>query len=501
VGPSPANIRDVNGLAVSFVDVAPAPQISSQPSPAGASMLTSSMLTGSFVELIALLLAPASPGGAEAPAAVPEPDTDGIATTSGGGTAGSKAHPRSIASDRLGRALIRSMLIPVSGLSVAIPGAQEDRDPTKDEGLAPAQCVPAPLQPVSVVSVAAEQPLNLPADWQPARASADSAQPGRQAPSPIRRTAGSGTTVRPWSPSVSMLAFALQMTASAETARGVDLPASQIPAPAPSTNQDLFRAGKEVLRTCVSAPAPLQDGRFSSSSPGPGPDREPEPRLKPLPRPAPAADSAREAATTASHPRTDGPPNEPAHDLELPALSLLEPKVVHAFADSVHAPAPPFPKTDSAPLALEPPHHMTATVLRESEPPQPAAGQPANFVQEIGIRVGRSDAPPVDVQLIERGGQVRVEVRTPDPALQTSLREDLGTLVNSLERTGFRTEAFIPPDAPRSTAFLPPPQIPGAESGTFSYSRREGRGEPQDHQRPRPRRQRPEQIESLETAA
>jgi hypothetical protein len=50
----------------------------------------------------------------------------------------------------------------------------------------------------------------------------------------------------------------------------------------------------------------------------------------------------------------------------------------------------------------------------------------------------------VDVHLTERAGQVHVAVRTPDAGLQTSLRQDLGTLVNSLERAGFHTEAAVP---------------------------------------------------------
>ena len=53
-------------------------------------------------------------------------------------------------------------------------------------------------------------------------------------------------------------------------------------------------------------------------------------------------------------------------------------------------------------------------------------------------------APAVDVHLIERGGELHVAVRTADGGLQTSLRENLGTLVNSLERSGYRAEAFTP---------------------------------------------------------
>jgi hypothetical protein len=39
---------------------------------------------------------------------------------------------------------------------------------------------------------------------------------------------------------------------------------------------------------------------------------------------------------------------------------------------------------------------------------------------------------------------VHVAVRTADPALQSSLRQDLPTLVNSLEHAGYHAETFTP---------------------------------------------------------
>jgi hypothetical protein len=48
------------------------------------------------------------------------------------------------------------------------------------------------------------------------------------------------------------------------------------------------------------------------------------------------------------------------------------------------------------------------------------------------------------LQVSQRSGQIQVVVRTPDPGLETALRQDLGTLVHSLEHSGFQTETFIP---------------------------------------------------------
>jgi hypothetical protein len=65
-------------------------------------------------------------------------------------------------------------------------------------------------------------------------------------------------------------------------------------------------------------------------------------------------------------------------------------------------------------------------------------------VQEIAVRISAPDSPVVDLHVTERGGEIHVAVRTPDVELQTSLRQDLGTLAGSLERTGYHAETFVP---------------------------------------------------------
>lgn len=65
-------------------------------------------------------------------------------------------------------------------------------------------------------------------------------------------------------------------------------------------------------------------------------------------------------------------------------------------------------------------------------------------VQEIAVRISRPEEPAVDLHVMERGGEIHVAVRTPDVELQTSLRQDLGTLAGSLERAGFHAETYVP---------------------------------------------------------
>lgn len=107
-----------------------------------------------------------------------------------------------------------------------------------------------------------------------------------------------------------------------------------------------------------------------------------------------------------------------------------------------------------------PPSAVVAMALRESEQIQTAAAPlesapRAAAAQNIELRIARPDAPTVELHVTDRAGQIRVDVRTPDAALQSSLREDLGTLVHSLERSGYRTEVFVPknsvPAAPALT--------------------------------------------------
>lgn len=81
--------------------------------------------------------------------------------------------------------------------------------------------------------------------------------------------------------------------------------------------------------------------------------------------------------------------------------------------------------------------------LRASEPSAPATpAQSSGAVKEIAVRIATPQSPAVDVHLVERGGQLQVSVRTADGGLQTSLRQDLPTLVSSLERAGYRAETF-----------------------------------------------------------
>lgn len=111
------------------------------------------------------------------------------------------------------------------------------------------------------------------------------------------------------------------------------------------------------------------------------------------------------------------------------------------------------PAQSSVPGAAPTPYDATAEALRTTES-NLAAAPPSRTApaQEIAIRIAPPDSPSVDLRVIERSGQVHVDVRTPDAAMQASLRQDLGTLTNSLERAGYHTETFAPASSPGRAA-------------------------------------------------
>ena len=97
------------------------------------------------------------------------------------------------------------------------------------------------------------------------------------------------------------------------------------------------------------------------------------------------------------------------------------------------------------PVPAPTPFHSTAEALRTADSTLPATPQVRTGVaQEISIRIAQPDSSTIDLRVVERSGQLHVDVRTTDPAMQSSLRQDLGTLTNSLNRAGYHSETFTP---------------------------------------------------------
>jgi hypothetical protein len=164
----------------------------------------------------------------------------------------------------------------------------------------------------------------------------------------------------------------------------------------------------------------------------------PEPATPATPAPAPGASSLPVMPIAKYEPARRDPQGTPAPTplaADSPASQAIPAMMLAAVSD--HAGPSGTRVADAAP-------QPAAEALRASEPAQPAATPSAGPAQEIVLRVAPPESSPVDVQVTQHAGEVHVAVRTADPALQTALRQDLPSLVNSLERAGYHAETFTP---------------------------------------------------------
>ncbi|MGA3188950.1 MAG: hypothetical protein ABSF22_17740 [Bryobacteraceae bacterium] len=168
------------------------------------------------------------------------------------------------------------------------------------------------------------------------------------------------------------------------------------------------------------------------------------------------------------------------------AGSALQDHTVTSLTDPNRAPASAATATPSEATSSQ----TAAEALRTSES-ELVAAPPARTgaAQEITIRIEQPDAAPVDLRVVERSGQVHIDVRTPDAAMQTSLREDLGTLTNSLQRAGYHAEMFTPASALGRTASSA--QTSNQDDHQDSSQNRGGSGDSSEGRRQQQQQKRP----------
>jgi len=174
------------------------------------------------------------------------------------------------------------------------------------------------------------------------------------------------------------------------------------------------------------------------------------------PRPAPGhGPDAPPAAEAASTPARVAPVKEaPRGDLEQntqgggePHSGSSQPEIAttatHAQSLPVAGPAIAKP-TDSA----APPQAPTPLKPIESaapiEAPAPLAKPPAEPLKQISIQVGQTQQDRVELQVVQRSGELQVAVRSANPDLAQGLRSGLSDLVGKLDQNGLRAEAWRP---------------------------------------------------------
>ncbi len=213
-------------------------------------------------------------------------------------------------------------------------------------------------------------------------------------------------------------------------------------------------AGTAALETTAPGTEPKI---AAASTPAPPPDPAPAPKAAAASR-APAAPEVTTAENppappqaadphTASSLRDQAPPDrprrsepEPADRLATPAPAAAEAPGMRTAAHSTEfAPAPPPAPPDRAAAKAEPATHTAAPPELKPEAPKTL---PAHDIKlEVSAADGRSDSR-VEVRLSERGGEVKVAVRTADGGLASSLRDNLPALASKLSDSGFKTDTW-----------------------------------------------------------
>ena len=148
---------------------------------------------------------------------------------------------------------------------------------------------------------------------------------------------------------------------------------------------------------------------------------------------------------------------------------------------------PPAPQAAAAPPAKAD-ELAAAQLLSSMEPRQAAAPGPAH---NISVRLSTDQNPAVEVRVMDRGGEVRVAVHSPDAATLESVRAGLPDLVARLGQRGYETETWHPG---------PPSFSDNAQRDSGGAFGRGGQQEQPggEQQRPPQRQQQPAWVEELE---
>ncbi len=94
----------------------------------------------------------------------------------------------------------------------------------------------------------------------------------------------------------------------------------------------------------------------------------------------------------------------------------------------------------AAETASRPPERAEATPLGAEE----GAPKTAAPLKDLSMQVRQSNQESVELRVVEREGELHVAVRTGDADLAHGLRQGLPELVDRLDQSGFRTEAWRP---------------------------------------------------------
>ena len=152
----------------------------------------------------------------------------------------------------------------------------------------------------------------------------------------------------------------------------------------------------------------------------------------------------------------------------------------------------------SAEAALDAPGTRPAVARHTDLEPTTVQAAPSvrtSDAHSISLRLTDAGDQTVELKITDRAGEVKVAVRTADPDLAGSLRDNLGDLVHKLEQSGLRADNWHPAPGPVDSARQL--RQSDGESSAGDQSGRQQQHSGEGHQR-RQQQQHPERAAWLE---
>ncbi|MGO9096572.1 MAG: hypothetical protein ACLQGV_15285 [Bryobacteraceae bacterium] len=233
--------------------------------------------------------------------------------------------------------------------------------------------------------------------------------------------------------------------ASRSTGSDAARPPAALPATAP--DEDLPSPGKPAAaKTELAFAARLtEQSSGSAASDGSSPAASAAKNdAAAIPVPPPAAEGASTTPSLAAPSIRLASSKEPEKASPESSSGVLEPAGARADT-TVPAGSGPLLRSTAQP----------ATAAKDIAPAAPLDVEPARAqlgpqpVRQLSIVIPQTASDgvtpePVEVRLLDSGGQLHVAVRSADPSLNQSLGNQLGDLVTQLEHSGYRTETWRP---------------------------------------------------------
>lgn len=404
---------------------------------------------------------------------------------------------------------------PDAAINAAAPTAQTQPPAATDATTQPAVSIlsavtlPKPEEP-ALPSVATQQAVGTPQAPVPVAVSPQEDVPVR----PPRGLFGPLATVTPkadqpevshpanWAPSA--ISSAPLNPSLAVAPSGSNQLASQPPVPSPQSKQPTAQPGSQN-------PQPIQTQPDTISQAAAPPVAQPvsgELAFAVKVTPQESVDPVTASADIAKQPVT----TSAAQVAPIKELHRTEDNAGLADGASQHETAHETPLAAAAPVLAEKPavppiaagetQTATANHTNAAEAAQMNAtpeAKPTQPLKQLSIQVGQ-EQQRVQVQMVERGGELQVAVRTANPDLAQGLRQGISDLVGQLQQNGFHADAWRPGASAGTTPAAA--EKPQTEAGPQYNQSQSQSGSQQDRQQgnQNPSR-RPQWVEELETTS